>query len=87
MEGDRGLSTPLPSYVKFSQVDNPKSEKERAEMAKIPYMSAVVSLIYAMVATYSNIALVVGAMSRYIADPGQEALGGSEGYHEILKGY
>ncbi|MCO5608310.1 hypothetical protein L7F22_062516 [Adiantum nelumboides] len=53
-------STPLPSYLKLSKDDCPKSDAERAEMAKVPYSSAVGSLMYAMVATRADIAFAVG---------------------------
>ena len=40
MEGGKALSTPLPSYVKLSLNDSPKSDAEKVEMAKVPYSSA-----------------------------------------------
>ena len=41
-------------------------------MAKIPYASAVGSLMYAMVATCPNITFAVGAVGRYIATPSKK---------------
>ena len=64
MEGGKALGTPLPPYVKLSADDCPKSDDMRAEMAKIPYASAVGSLMYAMVATRPDIAFAVGVVSR-----------------------
>ena len=41
-------------------------------MSKVPYASAVRSLIYAIVCTRPDIAYAVGVVSRYMADPGRE---------------
>ena len=41
-------------------------------MSKVPYASAVGSLIYAMLCTRPNIAYAVGVVSRYMADPVRE---------------
>ena len=38
-------------------------------MAKVPYASAVGSLMYAMIATRPDIAFALGVVSRYMADP------------------
>ena len=40
------------------------SEEEKAEIEKIPYASAVGSLMYAMIATRPDIAFAVGVVSR-----------------------
>ncbi|XP_071921747.1 disease resistance protein At4g27190-like [Coffea arabica] len=41
-------------------------------MKKVPYASAVSSLMYAMVCTRPDIADVVGVVSRYLSNPGKE---------------
>ncbi|KAH7429742.1 hypothetical protein KP509_09G063700 [Ceratopteris richardii] len=41
-------------------------------MTKIPYQSAVGSLMYAMVATRPDIAFAVGVVSRYMSNPGKK---------------
>ncbi|KAH9689170.1 Integrase catalytic domain-containing protein [Citrus sinensis] len=45
---------------------------ERKEMSRVPYASAVGSLMFAMICTRPDIAQVVGAVSRYMANPGGE---------------
>ena len=67
---DRGktLSTPLLSYVKLSKLDCPQSDEQKAEMDKVPYASAIGSLMYAMIATHPDIAFAVGVVSRYISN-------------------
>ena len=72
MQKGKSLSTPLPAYLKLSKNDCPKSDEEKAAMAKIPYASACGSLMYAMVATRPDIAYAVGVVSRYISNPGKK---------------
>ena len=38
MERGKALSTPLPPYVKLCLNDCPKSDAEKVEMAKVPYI-------------------------------------------------
>ncbi|KAH9754149.1 Integrase catalytic domain-containing protein [Citrus sinensis] len=45
---------------------------ERKEMSRVPYASAVGSLIFAMICTRPDIAQAVGAVSRYMVNPGGE---------------
>ncbi|XP_073109312.1 secreted RxLR effector protein 161-like [Elaeis guineensis] len=48
----------------------PKTEEEKRQMAKVPYASAVSSLIYAMMCTRPDICFIVGMVSRYQSNPG-----------------
>ena len=57
------------SYEKLSKHDCPVSDEDKAEMNKLPYASAVGSLIYAMIATRPDIAFAVGVVSRYMSNP------------------
>ncbi|MCO5564774.1 hypothetical protein L7F22_018442 [Adiantum nelumboides] len=49
-----------------------KTDAEKEEMAKVPYSSAVGSLMYAMVATRPDIAYEVGVVSRYMSNPSKK---------------
>ena len=80
------MSTPLPPYVKLSQKDCLKSDGEKVEMAKVPYASAVGSLMYAMIATRSDIAFVVGVVSMYMANPGKKHWEAMKGLMHYLQG-
>jgi ATP-binding cassette subfamily B (MDR/TAP) protein 1 len=86
MEGGKTIGVPLPPYLKLSAEDSPTSDAEKAEMAKVPYASAVGSLIYAMVATRPDIAFAVGVVSRYMANPGKKHWEAVKGIMRYLKG-
>ena len=86
MTKGKSISTPLPSYVKLSKEDSPKLDFEKAKMAKVPYSSAVGSLIWAMIATRPDIAFVVGVVSRYMANPGKKHWLAVKNIFRYLKG-
>jgi ATP-binding cassette subfamily B (MDR/TAP) protein 1 len=69
MENAKAVSTPLPSHLKLSKEMCPKTQEEEAKMSKVPYSSAVGSLMYAMVCTRPDIAHAVGVVSRYMSHP------------------
>ena len=50
----------------------PKNEVERECMKKVPYASAIGSLMYAQVCTRPDIAFPVNVLGRFLADPGME---------------
>ena len=50
----------------------PKTYEEEEDMSRVPYVSAVGSLMYAMVCTRPDIAHAVGVLSRYMSKPGKE---------------
>ena len=56
MEKAKAVSTPLAAQFKLSADLSPKSDKEKSYMEKIPYSSAVGSLMYLMVCTRPDIA-------------------------------
>ena len=47
-----------------------KNDYEDKEMQKIPYASAVGSLMYAQVCTRPDIAYITGMLGRYLSNPG-----------------
>ncbi|KAH9290734.1 hypothetical protein KI387_034851, partial [Taxus chinensis] len=59
-------------HFKLSKERCPKIEQERNQMSKVPYSSAVGSLMYAMVCTRPDIAHAVGAVSRFMSDPSRD---------------
>ncbi|MCO5566392.1 hypothetical protein L7F22_020069 [Adiantum nelumboides] len=54
-------------------------------MEKIPYASAVGSLMYAMIATCPDIAFAVGVVSRYMSNPGKKHWEAVKGILRYLK--
>ncbi|KAH9687275.1 hypothetical protein KPL70_014703 [Citrus sinensis] len=72
MQDCKSISTPLPVNFKLSSSMCPSNEAERKEMSRVPYASAVGSLMFAMICTRPDIAQAVGVVSRYMANPGGE---------------
>ncbi|KAG5549867.1 hypothetical protein RHGRI_014986 [Rhododendron griersonianum] len=72
MSKAKPVSCPLANHFKLSSKQCPTSEKDKAEMEKFPYASAVGSLMYAMVCTRPNLAHAVGVVSRFLSNPGKE---------------
>ncbi|GKC78005.1 hypothetical protein Tco_1128779 [Tanacetum coccineum] len=71
MQDCKPISTPFPTDVKLSSKMSPSSEKERMEMSRVSYASAVGSLMFAMICTRPGIAHAMGVVSRYMAEPGR----------------
>ena len=72
MDNAKLVSTPLPTIIRLSDRDSPSTEEERKINGKIPYASAIGSIMYAMVATRPDLAYVVGVDSRYMSNPGRK---------------
>ena len=72
MSNSKPVSSPLAGHFRLSSKQCPTSEEEKEKMQNIPYASAVGSLMYAMVCTRSDIAHVVGVVSRFLSNPGKE---------------
>ena len=72
MKDAKPVSTPLASHFRLSAAQSPTSEEEEKYMARVPYSSAVGSIMYAMVCTRPDISQAVSVVSRYMANPGKE---------------
>lgn len=72
MSNAKSVNTPLASHFKLSVKQCPSTEDEKKEMDKVPYASAVGSLMYAMVCTRPDISHAVGVVSRFLSNPGRE---------------
>ena len=72
MDKAKPVNCPLAGHFKLSSSQCPTSDEEKYELQKIPYASAVGSLMYAMVCTRPDIAHAVGVVSRFLSDPGKE---------------
>ena len=71
MHNAKPVSTPFASHFKLSKEMCPKTQEDMDYMSKVPYASAVGSLMYAMVCTRPDIAHAVGVVSRYMKNPGK----------------
>lgn len=65
------MKVPIPVGVKLSDEDYPKRQEEE-DMSRVPYESAVGSLMYAMVCTRPDIPHAVGVLSRFMSKLGKE---------------
>lgn len=72
MQNSKPIDTPVAKGDKFSLKQCPKGELEIQEMQKIPYASAVGSLMYAQVCTRPDISFIVGMLGRYLHNPGMD---------------
>ena len=72
MHDCKPISTSLPVNFKLSSSMCPSNEAERKEMSRVPYASTIGSLMFAMICTRPDIAQAVGAVSRYMTNPGGE---------------
>ena len=72
MNEAKPISTPLGSHFKLSKEQSLKIEEERDYMSKVPYASAIGSLMYVMVCTRPDIAHAMGVVSRFMSRPGKQ---------------
>ncbi|WVY90442.1 hypothetical protein V8G54_035956 [Vigna mungo] len=72
MHNAKSARVPIAGHFKLSKSQCPKNEEEKEEMSKVPYSSAVGSLMYAMVCTRPDIGYAVGVVSRFLSNPGKE---------------
>eukprot|EP00253_Pinus_taeda_P015277 PITA_15277 len=66
------VEVPIPVVVKLSTKQCPKAQEEEEDMSRVPYASAVGSLMYAMVFNRPDIAHVVGVLSMFMSKLGKE---------------
>lgn len=86
MKEAKVVSTPLATHFKLSKNQCPSNEIEKLDMTKVPYASAVGSLMYAMVCTRPDIAHAVGTVSRFLSNPGREHWNAVKWILRYLKG-
>lgn len=79
MEQSKKGFLPMSHGIHLSQMQCPATVNERERMSKVPYASAIGSIMYAMISTCPDVSYAISATSRYQADPG-------EGYWTAVKG-
>ena len=68
MSEAKGVSTPMGAHFKLASVT---SEEECVDTEKVPYASAIGSIMYAMVGTRPDVAQAIGVLSRFMGNPGK----------------
>ena len=62
---------PLSHGIRLSETQSPSTSDERSRMSRIPYASAIGSIMYAMICTRPDVAFAISLTSRYQANPGE----------------
>ena len=71
MEDSKRGFIPMSHGIKLSKTQRPANQEERNRMNKIPYASAIGSIMYAMLCTRPDVSYALSATSRYQSDPGE----------------
>src|SRR5581483_8660829 len=74
MSEAKSVNAPFASHFKLSSKLSPSTQADVAYMARVPYSSAVGSLMYAMICTRPDLTYAVSMVSRYMAKPGKRTL-------------
>jgi len=72
MQDSKPMDTPVDKILSLSCDMCPKTLEEKKKMSRIPYASAIGSLMYAMMCTRPDICYAVGLVSRYQSNPSQK---------------
>jgi len=67
----KSVSTPLAPHFKLKSTLSPTTIEEREYMTRVPYTSAIGSLMYAMVCTRPDLSQAASMISKYMHDPGR----------------
>ena len=57
--------------IRLSETQSPSTSDERSRMSRIPYASAIGSIMHAMICTRPDVAFAISLTSRYQANPGE----------------
>ena len=71
MENSKKGELPIQSNTKLSKTQSPSTDEEIAEMSRVPYASAVGSIMYAMTCTRPDVSYALSLVSRYQGNPGK----------------
>ena len=79
-------TTPLSTGVRLMQENCPTTEEEKKDMANVPYANLIGALMYAAIGTRPDIAFAVGALSRFLSNPGRRHWAEAKHVLSYLKG-
>ena len=86
LQGVKLAATPLSSGVRLTQDDCPTTDERKGDMANVPYASLIGALMYAAIGTRPDIAFAVGALSRFLSNPGRHHWNEAKRVLAYLKG-
>jgi hypothetical protein len=86
LQDAKPVSTPMELGTKLSLDMAPKSKVEKDYMLRVPYASAVGSLMYAAMGTRPELAYTVGQVSRFSSNPGKQHWEATKRAIRYLKG-
>ncbi|XP_047309704.1 secreted RxLR effector protein 161-like [Impatiens glandulifera] len=66
------IDTPCAANIHLTTLFSPQTYEEKKYMSRVPYYSAVGSLMYVMVCTRPDLAQVVSVVSRFMVQPGKD---------------
>jgi hypothetical protein len=69
MDNAKVVGCPLAAHFKLSTKQCPSTDEMKQKLQRVPYASAVGSLMYAMVCTWPDIAHAVSTVSRFMSNP------------------
>jgi hypothetical protein len=72
MQNAKPISTPFSIHFKLTKEMCPKTQEDIEYMSRVPYSSAIGSLMYAMVCPRPDISHVMGVVNSYMNNPGKE---------------
>ena len=70
MQNSKKGQLPTQHGIALSEEQCPTTPQEEKDMRRVPYASAVGSLMYAMLCTRPDICYAIGIVSRYQSNPG-----------------
>ncbi|KAJ4717199.1 Retrovirus-related Pol polyprotein from transposon TNT 1-94 [Melia azedarach] len=86
MSTAKPIDTPSAANAHLSVAFAPKSVEEKEYVSRVPYASAVGSLMYAMVCSRPDLAQSVSVVSRFMGEPGKEHWQAVKRIFRYLKG-
>ncbi|CAD6247489.1 unnamed protein product [Miscanthus lutarioriparius] len=72
MHDAKSVSTPIAPHFKLSALQCASTDDDFEYMSRVPYSSAVGSLMYAMVCSHPDLSYAMSLVSRYMANLGKE---------------
>jgi len=82
----KAATTPLSPGIRLTQDNCLTNEEEMRDMANVPYASLIGALMYAAISTRPDIAFAVGALSRFLSNPGRRHWAEAKRVLSYLKG-